>query len=708
MATRKLIIDGKEIEAEETITLLSACEQAGAEIPRFCYHERLSVAGNCRMCLVEWVGAPKPQASCALQVKDIFPNKDGTPAKINTTSPYARQAREGVMEFLLINHPLDCPICDQGGECDLQDQAMGYGRAAFHRFQENKRAVEDKYMGPLVKTIMTRCIQCTRCVRFATEVAGVPDLGATGRGEDMEITTYLEKAFASELSGNVVDLCPVGALTSKPYAFNARPWELKKTESIDVMDAQGCNIRVDSRGPQVMRVLPRLNESVNEEWISDKARHACDGLSRQRLDRPYVRAHGKLKPASWAEAFAAIAAKVKSTGAERMAAVVGDLAAAEEIKALKDLMKGLGVKNLDCRQDGAKLRGPRQTYLFNTGIAGVEAADAILLVGANPRWEAPVLNARIRKAWLAGPLKIANIGPVVDLTYPVEQLGTAIATLEAMANGSHAFAKVLKDAKRPMIVLGAGAVTRGDGAAVMALSAKIARDTGMIGPAGGPAQGGWNGFNILHTAASRVAALDLNFLPGDGGRDLAGIMDGAQKGAVEFIYLLGADEFDVAHLGRAFIVYQGSHGDAGAHHADVILPGAAYTEKDGLYVNFEGRVQEAGRATFPPGEAREDWTIIRALSDVLGAKLPYDNRSALLKALAADAAHFGQIGVAPEHLDTNAATWEGIGAAGPLDAGKPMTHAIGDYYLTNPIARASQTMATCSREMGAGKKMAAE
>src|ERR1700744_3125149 len=478
---RKLIIDGKEIEAEDNITLLQACEQAGAEIPRFCYHERLSVAGNCRMCLVEWVGAPKPQASCALQVRDIFPNKDGTPAKINTKSAYVRKAREGVMEFLLMKHPLDCPICDQGGECDLQDQAMGYGRAPVHRFNENKRAVDDKYRGPLVKTIMTRCIQCTRCVRFATEVAGVPDLGATGRGEDMEITTYLEKAFASELSGNVVDLCPVGALTSKPYAFNARPWELRKTESIDVMDAQGCNIRVDARGPQVMRVLPRLNEDVNEEWISDKARHACDGLGRQRLDRPFVRVGGKLKPASWAEAVAAIAAKLRESSGKKMAAIVGDLAAAEEIKALKDLMKAMGVANLDCRQDGAKIAaGPRQTYLFNTGIAGVEAADAILLVGANPRWDAPGLNARIPKTWLAGPLKVANIGPAVDLTYPVEQLGTDIAALEAIANGSHAFAKILKDAKRPMIVLGSGVLTRDDGAAILDLAARIAGDSGMI------------------------------------------------------------------------------------------------------------------------------------------------------------------------------------------------------------------------------------
>jgi len=710
MATRKLIIDGKEVEAEETITLLQACEQAGAEIPRFCYHERLSVAGNCRMCLVEWVGAPKPQASCALQVKDIFPNKDGTPAKINTTSPYARKAREGVMEFLLINHPLDCPICDQGGECDLQDQAMGYGRAAFHRFNENKRAVEDKYMGPLVATIMTRCIQCTRCVRFATEVAGVPDLGATGRGEDMEITTYLEKAFASELSGNVVDLCPVGALTSKPYAFNARPWELRKTESIDVMDAQGCNIRVDARGPQVMRVLPRLNEEVNEEWISDKARHACDGLVRQRLDRPYVRVNGKLKPASWAEAFAAIAARVRETSPAKMAAVVGDLAAAEEIKALKDLMTALGVTNLDCRQDGAKINaGPRQTYLFNSTIAGVEAADAILLVGANPRWDAPVLNARIRKAWLAGPLKVANIGPTVDLTYPVEQLGMDISVLAAIANGSHGFAKVLKDAKRPMIILGSGILTRRDGAAALSLAARIAGDTGMIGPAGTTAEGGWNGFNILHTAASRVAALDLGFVPGQGGRDVAGIVDGAQKGEIDFIYLLGADEFDVAHLGRAFVVYQGSHGDAGAHHADVILPGAAYTEKEGLYVNFEGRVQRAERAVFPPGEAKEDWAILRALSDHLGAKLPYDDRAQLRAAIIKQAPHFADWGQAPVHSDTAPSTWNAIGTQGPLDASVPVNHGITDYYLTNAIARASETMAKCSQEFVSGAaKMAAE
>ena len=710
MASRKLIVDGKEIEADDGLTLLQACEQAGAEIPRFCYHERLSVAGNCRMCLVEWVGAPKPQASCALQVRDIFPNKDGTPARINTKSDYVRMAREGVMEFLLINHPLDCPICDQGGECDLQDQALFYGRAAFHRFNENKRAVEDKYMGPLIKTIMTRCIQCTRCVRFATEIAGVPDLGATGRGEDMEVTTYLEKAFASELSGNVVDLCPVGALTSKPYAFNARPWELDKTQSIDVMDAQGCNIRVDTRGRQVMRVLPRVNEAVNEEWIGDKTRHACDGLMRQRLDRPYIRKGGKLQPASWSEAFAAIAERLSQTSPDRMAAVVGDLAAAEEIKALKDLMISLGVANLDCRQDGAKLTAsPRQGYLFNTTIAGVEAADALLLIGSNPRWEAPVLNARIRKTWLNGNLKVANIGEPFDLTYPVEQLGSNVSAIEAIAGGSHAFARVLKDATRPMLILGVGALSRPDGTAILKLASRIAADTGMIGPAGTAAEGGWNGFNVLHTAASRVAALDLGFVPGEGGCDVAGIVDGAQKGEIDFIYLLGADEFDVGHLGRAFVVYQGSHGDAGAHNADVVLPGAAYTEKDGLFVNFEGRVQRAERAAFPPGDAREDWAILRALSDLLGKRLPYDSLEALRAALVREHPHFGELGTAPRHESADPAIWDSIGLEGPLDVGRPLASAIADYYLTNPIARASQTMALCSREfVGNAHKMAAE
>ncbi len=707
---RKLIIDDQEIEADDNITLLQACEQAGAEVPRFCYHERLSVAGNCRMCLVEWVGAPKLQASCSLQVKDIFPNKDGTPARINTNSPAVRKGREGVMEFLLINHPLDCPICDQGGECDLQDEAMGYGRAAFNRFRENKRAVENKYMGPLIKTVMTRCIQCTRCVRFATEVAGVPELGLTGRGEDVEITTYLEKAFTSELSGNVVDLCPVGALTSRPYAFNARPWELRKTESIDVMDAQGCNIRVDTRGGEVMRVLPRLNDDVNEEWISDKARHARDGLLRQRLDKPYVKKAGKFVAVSWPEAFAAIAARVSATTPEKMAAIVGDLAAAEEIKALKDLMTALGVKNLDCRQDGAKLAAsPRAGYLFNSTIPGIDAADVILLVGTNPRWEAPVLNARIRKAWLHGNPRIASIGTAHGLTYPVEQLGEGAEVLEALASGAHPFAAVLKAAKRPMLILGPGAIARADGAAVLKLAAKIAAETGMIGPAGSAEEGGWNGFNVLSTAASRVAALDLGFVPADGGRDMGAILDGAGKGEIDFVYLLAADEFDMAYLGKAFVVYQGTHGDAGAHRADVILPGAAYTEKSGLYANFEGRVQLAERAAFPPGEAKEDWAILRALSEVLGKRLPYDNVDAVRNAIVAAAPHFAGRGRAPAHPGADPAIWTAIGGGGAVNAAEPLASPITDFYLTNPIARASEVMAECSRLfVGSAAKLAAE
>jgi NADH-quinone oxidoreductase subunit G len=705
----KLIIDGKEIEADPALTLLQACEMAGAEIPRFCYHERLSVAGNCRMCLVEWVGSPKPQASCALQVKDIPPNRDGTPARINTTSPVARKAREGVMEFLLINHPLDCPICDQGGECDLQDQAMGYGRAAFNRFWENKRAVEDKYMGPLVKTSMNRCIQCTRCVRFATEIAGVPDLGATGRGEDMEITTYLEKAIDSELSGNVIDLCPVGALLSKPYAFTARPWELKKTESVDVMDGMGCNIRVDSRGREVMRILPRLNEAVNEEWLGDKARFVWDGLKRQRLDRPYLRKGGRLEPVRWAEAFAAIYPRMTNTRPDKMAALVGDLAALEEIKALKDLMTRLGVGNLDCRQDGAKLgASPRQGYLFNTTFAGVEAADALLLIGTNPRWEAPVLNARIRKAWLNSNLKLANIGEAYDLTYPVAQLGASPSVLEEIAAGTHAFAEVLRNAKRPMLILGAGAVARPDGAAILNLATRIASSTGMIGPAGAAAEGGWNGFNVLHTAASRVGALDLGFLPQAGGRDTGAILDGAAKGEIELLYLLGTDEIDTDRLGKAFVIYQGTHGDAGAHRADVILPGAAYTEKSGLYVNSEGRVQLANRATFPPGEAKEDWAILRALSEVVGQRLPYDNLDALRNAMLAEHPHLARRDVAPAQPGADPAIWGAIGRAGPVEAARPLASPIQDYYFTNPIARASETMAECSRIYVQRHRMAAE
>ena len=603
----KIIIDGTEVDVPPEFTLLQAAEAAGAEIPRFCFHERLSIAGNCRMCLVELKGSPKPVASCAWGVRDCRPGPNGEPPVVNTKSPMVRKAREGVMEFLLINHPLDCPICDQGGECDLQDQAMAYG-VDSSRYHENKRAVEDKYIGPLVKTIMNRCIHCTRCIRFSAEVAGVPEFGAIGRGEDMEITTYLEQAMSSELQGNVVDLCPVGALTSKPYAFAARPWELSKTETIDVMDALGSAIRVDARGREVMRILPRVNDDVNEEWISDKTRHVVDGLRTQRLDQPYVRVNGRLIPATWPQAFEVIAAKVKAAKPDRIGAIAGDLAAVEEMYALKDLMTRLGSKNLDAGQDGAALNPEwgRATYLFNATIAGIERADALLIIGSNPRREAAVLNARIRKRWRAGKFPVALIGEKVDLTYPYDYLGAGPDTLAELAAGKHSFAEVLKAAERPLIIVGAGALARPDGAAVAALAAKAAIELGAV-------KEGWNGYCVLHTAASRVGALEIGFVPGEGALNAAAM---AKEGALDVLFLLGADEIDVPP--GAFVVYIGTHGDNGAHRADVILPGAAYPEKSGLYVNTEGRVQMSNRASFPPGDAREDWSILRALSDRAG------------------------------------------------------------------------------------------
>ncbi|HYS50109.1 MAG TPA: NADH-quinone oxidoreductase subunit NuoG [Xanthobacteraceae bacterium] len=678
----KLIVDGKEIDVPPEYTLLQACEMAGAEIPRFCFHERLSIAGNCRMCLVELVGSPKPVASCAWGVRDCRPGPKGEPPVVNTRTPMVRKAREGVMEFLLINHPLDCPICDQGGECDLQDQAMAYGVDAS-RYQENKRAVEDKYIGVLVKTIMTRCIHCTRCIRFSTEVAGAPELGAIGRGEDMEITTYLKHAMLSELQGNVVDLCPVGALTSKPYAFAARPWELGKTESIDVMDAVGSAIRVDTRGPEVMRILPRVNEAVNEEWISDKARHVVDGLKVQRLDAPYVRDHGRLRPASWREAFRVIAARVKATRPERIGAIAGDLATVEEMFALKALMAGLSVKNLDARQDGSALDPAwgRASYLFNPAIAGIERADALLIIGANPRREAAVLNARIRKRWRMGAFPVGLVGEKVDLTYAVDYLAAGPDTLADVAAGRHPFADKLKAAAHPMILIGAGAVARPDGAAVAALAARAAMTVGAV-------KEGWNGFAVLHAAASRVGALDLGCVPGTGGRSA---VEMARAGALELAFLLGADEIDIAP--GAFVVYIGTHGDRGAHRADVILPGAVYTEKTGLYVNTEGRVQLAERANFPPGEAREDWAILRALSEVLGHKLPFDSLTELRAALFKAHPHLQRIdSIEPG----NPADIEKLAARGGTPDSAPFRAAVADFYLTNPIARASPVMHECS------------
>ncbi len=677
----KLIVDGREIDVPPEYTLLQACEAAGAEIPRFCFHERLSIAGNCRMCLIEVVGVPKPQASCAMSVKDLMPNKDGSPKALSTRSPMVRKAREGVMEFLLINHPLDCPICDQGGECDLQDQAMAYG-VDQSRFRENKRAVEDKYLGALVKTAMNRCIQCTRCVRFATEVAGVPELGAIGRGEDMEITTYLEQAMVSELQGNVVDLCPVGALTSKPYEFAARSWELNKTESIDVMDALGSAIRIDTRGREVMRILPRVNDDINEEWISDKTRHVVDGLRSQRLDQPYVREKGRLRPASWREAFAAIADKLARANPRRMGALVGDLAAVEEIFALKDLLTRLGVGNLDCRKCDSALDPAwgRATYLFNATIAGIDTADALLIVGANPRKEAAVLNARIRKRWrTAKSFPVGLIGAKAELTYGYDYLGAGPETLAAVTR--HSFAEALRKAERPLVLLGAEALARVDGAAVASLAAKAAIDLGAV-------KDGWNGYCVLHGAAARVGALDLGFVPGPGGLTARQM---ATSGTLDILFLLGVDEIDIA--AGAFVIYIGTHGDRGAARADVVLPGAAYPEKSATYVNTEGRVQIATRASFPPGDAREDWAILRALSDVLGRRLPYDSLAALRAALYKAHPHLMRIGrIAPG----DAADIQKLAGRGGAVDKAPFRPSVEDFYFTNPIARCSAVMAQCS------------
>jgi NADH-quinone oxidoreductase subunit G len=689
----KLKVDGTEIEVPDHFTLLQAAEEAGVEIPRFCFHDRLSIAGNCRMCLIEVKGGPpKPTASCAMNVRDLRPGPNGEAPEIFTNTPMVKKAREGVMEFLLINHPLDCPICDQGGECDLQDQAMAFG-VDSSRYRENKRAVEDKYIGPLVKTIMTRCIHCTRCVRFTTEIAGISELGLIGRGEDAEITTYLEQAMTSELQGNVIDLCPVGALTSRPYAFQARPWELSKTETIDVMDAVGSAIRVDTRGREVMRILPRINESINEEWISDKTRFVWDGLRTQRLDKPYVRRDGRLQPASWPEAFASIKAKVDATAPGRIGAIAGDLAAVEDMWALKRLMQELGTANLDCRQDGAKLdpADGRASYLFNTTIAGIEDADALLIIGANPRFESSVLNARIRKRWRLGGFPIGVIGENSDLRYDAVYLGAGTETLSDIEGASRDFYEALKAATRPMVIVGQGALSGANGAAVLASVAALAREIGAISE-------GWNGFNVLHNAASRVGGLDIGFVPGEGGlsaADMAG-------GGVDLLFNLGADEIDVA--AGPFVVYIGTHGDKGAHRADVILPAAAYTEKSGTWVNVEGRAQTGSRAAFPPGDAREDWAIFRALSAVLGKTLPFDSLAALRQEMYQSHGHFRSNGVvaADASVITTLADRAGALTGGAFASG------IGDFYLSNPIARASKVMAECSRLAHAEHLEAAE
>jgi NADH-quinone oxidoreductase subunit G len=653
-------VDGVEIEVPQGATVLQACELAGKEIPRFCYHERLSIAGNCRMCLVEVKpGPPKPQASCAL------PAADGQ--EISTMSPQVKKAREGVMEFLLINHPLDCPICDQGGECDLQDQAMAYGRG-HSRFAENKRAVTEKYMGPVVKTIMTRCIQCTRCVRFAEEVAGVEEIGAIGRGENMEITSYLEGAITSELSGNVVDLCPVGALVSKPYSFEARPWELRKVPGIDVMDAVGTNIRIDHRFREVMRALPRLNEDVNEEWAHDKTRHCVDGLVRNRLDRPWVRKDGSLQPAAWEEAFAAIAGQLNGASGEQVAGIAGDLQDLESIFALRKLLEAYGSTLHECRQDGAKFDASfPAAYRFNPTIAGLETAPAILLVGTNPRWEAPLVNTRIRKAVKAGA-RIFRIGPAVDLTYPVTELGNDLSVLGKLPKE---IVEAFEGKANAAVIVGMGAL----------------RTEGAYDAAHAVATGLGAGFGLLHNAASRVGALDLGFVT-RGGVDAIR----ARAGSLKVLFLLGADELDTAAFAGTFTVYIGTHGDLGVRHADVILPAAAYTEKHGTYVNLEGRVQFSEFAVHPPGEAREDWTILRALSDVLGRTLPFDSLAELRRAIATEVPRLGTAGL------TAVDPLPAFAGQAPKVAGETV-YPIEDFYLTNPIARSSPTLQRCSAEI---------
>ena len=656
---RKIIIDGQEVEVEGAMTLLQACEVADVEIPRFCYHERLTIAGNCRMCLVEVVGGPpKPAASCAMQVRDVRGGRNGELPEIKTTSPMVKKAREGVMEFLLINHPLDCPICDQGGECDLQDQAMAYG-VDFSRFREPKRAVDNLDLGPLVETTMTRCISCTRCVRFTTEVAGITQMGQTGRGEDSEITSYLNETLDSELQGNIIDLCPVGALTSKPYAFTARPWELMKTETIDVMDALGSNIRVDTKGREVMRILPRNHDDINEEWISDKTRFVWDGLRRQRLDQPYVRKNGKLKPVSWDEAFSAIN---KAIDGKKIAAIAGDLVSVEAMFALNKMIKDLG-GNSECRVDDAKLpAGNRAAYVGTAKIEDIDNAEAIYLIGTNPRTEAPVLNARIRKSYMNGA-DIKLIGNQVDLTYKYKHIGSDRKSFDLLSSNEEINSLTKKNS---LIIIGQGALLDADGEAVLAAAQNFAKNTNSK-------------LLILHTAAARVGGMDIGF-------NTKGGINAALKDA-EVVFNLGADELRISDT--PFVVYQGSHGDRGAHRANVILPSAAYTEESGIFVNTEGRVQMAERAGFPPGQAKENWAILRALSAVLNVKLPFDSLNSLRAELYKEFPemnNFDQVRVnSGKELKQKA-----LGKA-------TFKYAISDHYLTNPIARASEVMAELSK-----------
>ena len=678
----KFTVNGQEFEAPEGATVLQALHQVGIEIPYFCYHPRLAIAGNCRMCLVEIDGMPKLAASCAQPVMDNM--------IIHTQSDKVKKAREGVMEFLLINHPLDCPICDQGGECDLQDQAMAYGRDKSD-YAHHKRAVPDKYMGPIIKTFMNRCIHCTRCIRFATDIAGVQELGTIGRGEHMEIISYLNQSLTSELSGNLVDVCPVGALTSRPYAYKARSWELTKTESIDVLDAVGSNIRVDAYGLKVMRILPRLHEDINEEWISDKSRYACDGLLNQRLDTPYIRIKGTLQPATWSEALAEIAKHMQKIKPDRMAAIAGDLVDVEAMTALKDLFNAYGSSNYDCRQRGEQFStATRAHYLFNTTITGIEQADVCLLIGTHPRYEASLIDARLRKAHLQFGLQIARIGATYskrhELSYPLQQLGDSPQLIQELLAGKHPFAEVMKQAKNPIVIIGSEVLRREDGPAVLADVSQLLQQCGGI-------REDWNGFNLLHTTAAVVGGLDIGFVPGQGGMNVAGMRQAAKDKKLDILYLLGADEVPFDDFANTFVIYQGHHGDAGASHADVILPGVAYTEKSGTYVNTEGRVQRTQTATRPPGDAREDWKIIRALSDELGKTLPYNTIEQLRQRMAEINPVFASMD------EITPGPWLPYKAAGKV-SNQPFAPWAGNFYMTDVISRHSVTMAKCSQELG--------
>lgn len=669
----KLTIDGTELEVEEGTTVLRACSKIGIEIPHFCFHERLKVAGNCRMCLVEMEKSPKPIASCAMPVSQGM--------VIHTNTPVVKQAREGVMEFLLINHPLDCPICDQGGECDLQDQAFKYGKGT-NRFHENKRTIKDKYMGPLIKTHMTRCIQCTRCIRFATDIAGIEELGAIYRGEHMEITSYLEKSIESELSGNMIDICPVGALNSKPYAFKARGWELTHTDSIDVMDAQGCNIRIDSRGNEVMRILPRTNDEINEEWISDKARFSYDGLKYQRLDTPYVRQNGHLVEASWDEAIALVSQKFKSLKGEQIAAIAGSLACVESMYLLKNLLQKHGCNNFDSNQFDYKIDlSSRGNYLFNTTIAGLDKADLCLTIGANIRHIAPVLNARIGLLQRDGKLKVARIGNIDNQTYPIIELGSNPNIIREIISGKHKFAEELKQAKHPVIIIGDGVYGRSDGYALLSLIHEMVDKYRIV-------RDDWNGFNILHNHASMVGSLDIGFSPVHGGYGTAEIIQKVESAEIKLLYLLGSDEIDINKIKSSFVVYQGHHGDSGASVADVIFPATSYTEKDAIYVNFEGRPQYTKAATKPLGQAKEDVRIIMDLADSLGHNLGVNNLAEVRAKLAQEFPIFANIS------EIVASGLVKFTSKDTLLSQDIATQPI-NYYMTNSISRASVTMAKC-------------